>query len=288
MSRLCAECHRDLPRTSYTAKQWSFDVGKSRCAVCVHGHHLEVPVADGETGHHNTSLEYRLEPGELESPFAQGSFRWVGKGRYTDGERLGQLCAVKWFKSGAVFSDDYFSLDIKAVKGALKFARRFNAEKITDKPIKVNLASVWSIFSGPRTGQKVLVEPFIQNYEKFNSNSGWNDESTNWGSIMQALSHFSYHVSGGNYVLCDIQGGVYNTAVVLSDPVILSRNREFGVTDLGPDGISTFFSGHVCNKYCRRDWIKPANPQQHFTPVAKTTMLAMTMTMQGVALGGEK
>lgn len=38
---------------------------------------------------------------------------------------------------------------------------------------------------------------------------------------MQSLSHFGYHVTGGNYVLCDLQGGVYHREVVLSDPVIL-------------------------------------------------------------------
>lgn len=30
-----------------------------------------------------------------------------------------------------------------------------------------------------------------------------------WHDVMQALSHFSYHVSGGSLVLCDLQGIVY-------------------------------------------------------------------------------
>jgi hypothetical protein len=37
-------------------------------------------------------------------------------------------------------------------------------------------------------GKKVLCEPFIQNYQKFNSNSGWNDDSKAWAKVMQALS----------------------------------------------------------------------------------------------------
>ena len=81
-------------------------------------------------------------------------------------------------------------------------------------------------------GQLVLCEPFIENYQKFNSNSGWNDYSKGWGEAMQALSHFSYHVSDGSYVLCDLLGGIDQHEVILSDPVILSRTREFGVTDL--------------------------------------------------------
>lgn len=47
---------------------------------------------------------------------------------------------------------------------------------------------------------------------------------------MQALSHFSYHITGGSYVLCDLQGGIYQHQVILSDPVMLSRFREYGVT----------------------------------------------------------
>jgi hypothetical protein len=65
---------------------------------------------------------------------------------------------------------------------------------------------------------------------------------------------FSYHITGGNHVLCDLQGGIYQYMIVLSDPVILSRTRQYGVTDLGPAGISSFFSQHSCNKYCRPHW----------------------------------
>ena len=47
-------------------------------------------------------------------------------------------------------------------------------------------------------------------------------------------------------MLCDLQGGVYRDGAVLTDPVILSRNKLYGLTDLGPTGISSFFSRHVC------------------------------------------
>jgi hypothetical protein len=74
--------------------------------------------------------------------------------------------------------------------------------------------------------------------------------------------------------LCDLQGGIYQQEIVLSDPVILSRNREYGVTDLGADGISSFFSQHSCNNFCRPHWTKPANPRQCFNPVRGTTMIS--------------
>ena len=56
---------------------------------------------------------------------------------------------------------------------------------------------------------------------------------------MQALSHFSFQITGGQHLLCDLQGGVSDCdGAVLTDPVILSMDRCYGVTDLGPEGIS--------------------------------------------------
>lgn len=152
---------------------------------------------------------------------------------------------------------------------------RFNQLNIVNKVIKINVPEVWTFEENGNEwgGRKVLSEPFIQNYQKFNSNSGWNDDSRAWGEVMQALSHFSYHLSGGYYVLCDLQGGIYQREIVLSDPVVLSRNRDYGVTDLGPAGISSFFSQHYCNNYCRPSWTKPANPTPYFQPVPGTTMI---------------
>ncbi|KAJ6789691.1 hypothetical protein PWT90_00555 [Aphanocladium album] len=185
----------------------------SRCASCVHGHHSDTRGApNSRSGRHNLSSRGTIDADDLENPFAKGMFRWVAEGRYTSGPRSGQPAVLKWFKSGSVFSEDFFKYDIKAVDKALE--------------------------GGLREDEKILVEPFIDDYQKFNSNTGWTNDDDGWAEVMQALSHFSYHISGGFYVLCDLQGGIYAREVVLSDPVILSRTRQFGVTDLGPDGIS--------------------------------------------------
>ncbi|KAI0593648.1 kinase-like protein [Biscogniauxia sp. FL1348] len=274
--RECVSCGRDLPRSSYTANQYSKGAGVSRCAGCVHGHHSDIPsVREFDSGRYNNSNSAEVANHALDNPFSEGAFRWVARGTYVTGSRAGQACVVKWFKTGAVFEADYFTLDIKAVDKALEIVNRFNELNIVDKAVKVNVPAVWRFVesAGARAGQYALCEPFIQNYEKFNSNTGWSDESRAWGEVMQALSHFSYHVSGGQFVLCDLQGGVYRREVVLSDPVILSRGRDYGVTDLGPQGISSFFSQHGCNGFCRPHWTRPANPQQFYRPVAGTTMI---------------
>jgi len=279
MSRACLGCNRHLPRTSYTSNQWSKGEGFSRCAGCVHGHDFDVAdAAPSDSGRYNHSSDATFDWDALENPFASGAFRWVAKGRYTSGDRAGQAAVTKWFKTGTVFEKDYFNLDIKAVDKALEIVNRFNQLNVVSKVIKVNVPQVWTFThdSGEWAGSKTLTEPFIQNYQKFNSNSGWTDTTRMWAQAMQALSHFSYHVSGGMFVLCDIQGGIYQNEVVLSDPAILSRNRDYGVTDLGPEGISSFFSTHTCNSYCRPNWTLPANPVRHFQPRMGTTMLRHT------------
>ncbi|KID96853.1 MHCK/EF2 kinase, partial [Metarhizium majus ARSEF 297] len=264
MSRTCAACDRNLPQSSYTANQYSKRPGVSRCTRCVDGHHSDATtLRQSDGGRFNYSSSASIPISALERPFAQGAFRWVAKGTYTSGPRQGQACVVKWFKTGAVFSNDYFTLDIKALG-------------VINKVVKINVPEVWHFTDdsfGDWSGQRHLCEPFIQNYQKFNSNTGWNDESKAWGEVMQDLSHFSYHLSGGNFVLCDLQGGIYRYEIVLSDPVILSRDRQYGVTDLGPDGISSFFAQHNCNTFCRPNWTRPANPKQYFRPVQGTTMI---------------
>ncbi|KAK5991731.1 Alpha-protein kinase 1 [Cladobotryum mycophilum] len=277
MDRACAACGRSLPQSSYTPNQYRKGPGVSRCTSYVHGHTSDASLGQhSSSGRYNNSRSASIPHAALNDPFAQGTFRWVAKGNYTSGPRQGQACVAKWFKSGAVFSDTYFTLDIKAVDKSLEIVDKFNESNIIDKAIKVNIPGVWYFMddsSEEWSGQRFLCEPFIQNYQKFNSNSGWNDSSIAWGEAMQALSHFSYHITGGNHVLCDLQGGIYQREAVLSDPVILSRNRDYGVTDLGSDGINSFFSQHSCNAYCRPDWTKPAKTFLHFNPVRGTTMI---------------
>ena len=90
--------------------------------------------------------------------------------------------------------------------------------------------------------------------------------------MMQALSHFSYHITGGAFVLCDLQGGLYKDGAILTDPVLLSRDRRFGPTDLGSYGISSFFSYHQCNEFCDASWSKPRGPACYYEAIEGTTM----------------
>lgn len=277
MGRACGGCGRDLPRSSFTEYQYSKGRGLSRCVDCDHRRYsYTLSTVQSISGRYNQSELSKFKNKHLKHPFGRGSFRWVAKGHYVSGPRQGQRCVAKWFKTGAVFSDDFFNLDIKAVDKALEIVEQFNRLNIIDKVIKINIPAVWRFdgdSDGDWAGQMALCEPYIHNYQKWNSNNGWNNDSTAWGKVMQALSHFSFHVSNERYVLCDLQGGIHQNEVVLSDPVILSPTREYGVTDLGVKDMSTFFRKHKCNEVCRSKWIKPADIIQHFHTVPGTTMI---------------
>ena len=89
-------------------------------------------------------------------------------------------------------------------------------------------------------------------------------ETFNHLDVPAALSHFSYSVSQGRKLLCDIQG-TWNAldGYTLTDPVMhtLSKRRN-GSTDKGEEGMNRFFETHVCNGLCRRLGLN-AEPPYH-------------------------
>ncbi|KAK3375784.1 putative elongation factor 2 kinase [Lasiosphaeria ovina] len=231
------------------------------------------------SGRYNKSNQALFHCSDLGSSFGQSAFRWVSRGLYTTGERMGQVCVCKGLKRGPVFIEYSFSLDLQVVHKAREFVHSFNQLGLIPQQLRVNVPDVWTFEPGMLVafgddaarawvGQKFLAEPWIDGYRKFNSNNGWVNPSPPhaWSLVMQTLSHFTYHVSGGYYLPCDIQGGIYEDEVVLSDPAILSRTREYGVTDLDPEGIDRFFRRHVCNDLCH-EWLLSRRETRRFTQI---------------------
>lgn len=211
---------------------------------------------------------------DLDHLYAQGTFKNVYLGVYTSGERKGQVCVAKRFKSGSVFENSYFANELITLRKSLEIIDRFNNREYVSCKIWLNLASVWNC---SHCSEKFLHEPFLKNFEKFNSNTGWTRENNGWSDVLQALSHFSYHISDGQYLLCDLQGAIYKEGMILTDPVIMSEKKDFGPSDLGLDGISSFFAHHTCSKYCRPYWLLPTQR----TPVFKKTM-GTTMNLPNI------
>jgi hypothetical protein len=89
--------------------------------------------------------------------------------------------------------------------------------------------------------------------------------------------------SGGRHLLCDSQGSHYQDAFVLIDPDVMSRDnsKQFGVTDLGSEGIDNFFAHQKCNGFCRNHWLKPHCPQKSSRiPCAISTSMSLTLGTQ--------
>lgn len=277
MPRVCAQCDRWLNKDSYSRNQWSKGEGWSRCHSCVHP--PPPPQNRGfdpnQTARRNNSRRAEFTNYALDNPFASGTFRWVAKGKYTEGERYGEPCVCKWFKTGGVLEEHFYAKDLETVQEATRIITEWNKARYVNKIVKINQPTVWTFDHDARAdfaGRKVLQEPFIIEYQKFNSNTGWADDSLPWPRVMQAISHFSYHTTNGTALLCDLQGGVYQDGVVLTDPAMMSVSRCYGPTDLGTQGIETFFANHVCNEFCRSHWLKVRNPRRYYAVTKRTSM----------------
>lgn len=93
--------------------------------------------------------------------------------------------------------------------------------------------------------------------------SGFNGSNNNSGQgahcsvssreLVDALVHFSHQASGGELVVCGLEGVEDDSGrVLLKTPVIHSNDKRFGETDLGERGVREVMGRHVCNRHCRR------------------------------------
>lgn len=199
----------------------------------------------------------------VDNPTDWGHFKVVTMGHFTSGPSKGHTAVVKWTQQILPCGDDgseidvmtQLKLEVKTAHKALDIVTLFNNANIWDKKVHVIILEIWRVSQTPHVRQYlkdtlILVEPFLQWFEKYNSNKDWSDDSTEVGRAMQALSYFSYHVTKGQYLLCDVQGGyMMNTGegedeFTLTDPALLSRKCEFGMSDLGVRGMEAFFAAH--------------------------------------------
>jgi hypothetical protein len=78
--------------------------------------------------------------------------------------------------------------------------------------------------------------------------------------ILEAFIHFSFVVSGENFVICGLKG-VYRkdkSDFILTNPTIHSREGKFGQKDKRDPGIRDVTKNHTCNKFCQMFMKKPS------------------------------
>jgi hypothetical protein len=209
----------------------------------------------------------------------EGAFRIAYAGTYIGGNRNNQEAVCKCFKSQYQgLETDFFRSDFQTADRAIQYAEEWNEFCASDETILITRGSVHTLI-----GKKYLVEPLIRYFTKFTSNNGWITNVEGWcGEAMEAFSHYTYHRSGGNLIVCDLQGRYrhnrFNSSksrFELTDVAVCSRRCSYGPTDLGEKGIDSFFHNHVCNQFCHVNgrWQRPRSTSQWFPRSSSTSMM---------------
>lgn len=208
----------------------------------------------------------------------EGCFRRTYAGTFLGGNRNQQEAACKKFKREYHhLEDEYFANDFLIAAKCIELADEWNKICEAKKEIMISNGEVHNI-----NGTKYLVEPLIRFYRKYTSNSGWIDDAGDDALlVMEAFSHYTYHESDEELLVCDLQGRYRHDKYrqdrcrfELTDPAICSIDRDYGPTDLGEKGIHSFFANHECNCYCKDDWSRPYAPRQWMDPMQGTSMFA--------------
>lgn len=229
-----------------------------------------------------TSKNVRLHSNQL---IGEGVFRLCYAGTYIGGNRNQQEAVCKRFKSNyRDLEDEFFETDFLAADKAIELALQWNKMCEEGKEILITRGDVMDIGY-----HRYMVEPLIRYFTKFTSNTGWIADDEGWkGLAMEAFTHYTYHRSGGQLIVCDLQGRYrydrFNSnrcRFELTDVAICSRTRRYGPTDLGEKGIDTFFANHTCNRFCQYNgehWARPRYVRKWFQASHGTSMLGSGVT----------
>jgi len=234
-----------------------------------------------------------------ENKIGAGACRIAYRGRVVEstpsgGPQVGYQCVVKVFKDEYARNYDQWVPDLVAHKRAVKMAESFNRLRLNISPRRTIqvltplIARVdtrggfylfWSWNVSPvnnvRENEYVSMEPHLAgHWQKFNSNTGWSDDSA---KLLQAFSHWSACKSGYSYLLCDLQGVMRGSEYLITDPCIHSVDQIHGPTDLGVVGMEKFLGGHRCNFICDelQLWNSPV-PYNPSTKIGSTYSFQLT------------
>jgi len=149
----------------------------------------------------------------------------------------------------------------KSTAVARHFAARFNAQ-LRSTALKVpklffvpcfvyeadGLDSAQSTEPRFFAGERYLPGVFL----KYNSNHGYiAEQQLKHHDIVQSFLHFSLEASNGQLLVADLQGVARDSEVLLTDPQVLSLEKEFGLGDLGARGLRACLAAHRCGPTCR-------------------------------------
>ena len=206
-----------------------------------------------------------------EKHFASGASRYAFRGKYQgEGPKRDNPCVVKVFKYEYAKNIDCLEADLGASKKAKMFAQMFCSNYLMNAGISSNAKSYSIQFLIPLLAkiddpskksmilnhygivlsqEYVAIEPFLDGYyQKFNSNGGFENRAQ---KVMQTFTHWTWQISGGKFMVADLQGIQLGKKYYLTDPAIHSIEQLYGPTDLGACGMEMVLRNHQCNEYCK-------------------------------------
>lgn len=216
-------------------------------------------------------------------PFDKGSVRLAYYGRllHQEGSRRESedLVVFKEFQHVPAIEDldrQRYMADLEVQTIAAKIAFEFNAGLGTNTTshdtmkVKFLMAKVVRIeldefrvrfmsYEKRFRGVRPVMKKFTNNLNFVMDEAALPDEEDKRAlRLAIAYSHFSYHITDGYLLVCDLQGiRTVDTkgkpTLLLTDPAIhCSKHLRFGKTNLHGDGFKGFFKQHRCNGYCRQ------------------------------------
>ena len=205
-----------------------------------------------------------FSPADASTTFATGSFAEGASRRayramyWKPARKYGRKAVVKEYKDEYAWTQGDWDTAVQIYEKTEEFAIQFNTASGTNYPIHIVDHSVQKVIernaSGtPKLGEWILVEDYLEgDYQKFISNSGWvKPQCLTTYKSMPAFAHWSWVHTRGQLLVSDLQGVRYSDKYILTDPCILSLNREYGATDLALIGMGLFFMTHQCTDMCR-------------------------------------
>jgi hypothetical protein len=192
-------------------------------------------------------------------PFAKGSIRFAFYGQFSSDDSPFIDVVFKELASADPKANTFVvyreHLEIQAIAQFL--AEQFNAEQQrlfrNSMPIVYADADLVQQIANPSKIYQVE-RRMHQEWRKWNNNSGGVSLSE-YSTILQAFSHWTYHISSGRLMVVDLQGVKVDRAYLLTDPALhcddLLRFRETR-TNLGVKGMHQFFRTHVCSDVCSK------------------------------------
>jgi elongation factor 2 kinase len=183
--------------------------------------------------------------------FARGALRSAFHVKVQNGNNWEPWVAKKYIKATEnekkLFEDDIMTQVISK-----QFADQYNKFQM---PKTVDFV-VPFLMEVTRDGKTLLycVESYIPGeYQKHSNNSGFVDVE-HVRNTPHSFSHFTFERSGGQLLVCDIQG----VNDLYTDPTVHTASGvEFGGNNLGIKGMALFLYSHSCTPLCEKLRLQP-------------------------------